>query len=290
MTEVPPFSAHPSWRAAPPAVRPRRARRPVRALPDAEQHPAGHHEAHRPERSQQQARQDAAERHGLADEEPGAPAAPVHQHEGPDELPVGRVRATCGATASEIGELQHEDAGRSNLVDEPARRASSIRVDHVADAQLLPRVDDDVGAVDPEASQVLERVVAVEPAAVRPDLGEPGPKRLRRRIDRDGSGVAGVSVRDQLVAGQHRPLLCLGCTPAVVPGLPPPRVGGTRHRAEHGTADDKPDDPLHRQPPTEGELGDPSSRLRSPRPVTAAWTAAIPAPPRIPTPIAAVVD
>ena len=72
----------------------------------------------------------------------------------------------------------------------------------VAGVDALPFGMDPVRAVDVAAEEVLEPVVAVEPATPLTELGDPRPDVRGVRADGDGPRRHHVSLRKQGVAGQ----------------------------------------------------------------------------------------
>ena len=69
------------------------------------------------------------------------------------------------------------------------------------DREVLPLRVDLPGAVDVQADEVLQPVVAVHPAAVLTDLHQPPPHLVGRCVHRDGSGWSVGRLGDELVAG-----------------------------------------------------------------------------------------
>jgi hypothetical protein len=94
----------------------------------------------------------------------------------------------------------------------------------VADGQVLQLGHDPVDAVDVEAGQVLQDVVAVEPTAALAHLDQPRPDRGRRGPDRDRAGGLPDGLRHELVAGQLGAQLLLG-------RAPPQRAAAQREQA-----------------------------------------------------------
>src|SRR5205814_2179686 len=92
-----------------------------------------------------------------------------------------------------------------------------VELDDLADRPLLPLGMDDVLVVHLAASEVLQPVVAVEASAVLPDLRQPGPYHLDRRVHRDGSRRCGERVVDEFIAGQWLAPLLVGRSPAYHP-------------------------------------------------------------------------
>src|SRR4051794_35916270 len=86
--------------------------------------------------------------------------------------------------------------------------------------------------------EILEPAVAVEPAPVLADLGEPSPDLLGWRIDRDRPRRLETGPRDDVIPGQRFASFAAGRTPALAP------------RPKHGRVSEKPCDPGECPPPT----------------------------------------
>ncbi len=63
-----------------------------------------------------------------------------------------------------------------------------MKLDPIADVDVLPFGGDAVSAVDVTAHEVLEEVVAVEPTPPLPQLGDPRPDLIGRGANADGTG------------------------------------------------------------------------------------------------------
>ncbi len=85
-----------------------------------------------------------------------------------------------------------------------------MEFNHVANRSPLPFGMDAVRVVYLAAGQVLQPLVAVEAAAVLPDLHQPWPYRLDRRVHRDGPRGRGNGVGDEFIAGQWLAPLLVG--------------------------------------------------------------------------------
>jgi hypothetical protein len=85
--------------------------------------------------------------------------------------------------------------------------------DLVTDLDVLPLGHDAIRAVDVAADQVLEEVVAIEPTPPLPQLGDPRPYLIGRRMNGDGAGCGEVGDRDQLIASERLVELLVGRPP-----------------------------------------------------------------------------
>jgi len=77
------------------------------------------------------------------------------------------------------------------------------------------------------ADQILEEVVAVEPAPSLPQLRDPRPYLVGRGANGDGAGCGEAGVRDQAIAGEGLIGLLAGRAPPEMPG---PRKENVRGR------------------------------------------------------------
>lgn len=151
-----------------------------------------------------------------------------------------RIGPECGPTTDEVGGLERQHQAGAHIGDVPAAGAVARGIDDVARSRVLPLGDHPVGAVDAQSEEVLKEVIAVEPATIGADLGQPRPDLAGWCVDRDGAGVLSRRLGDQGVARQREGDLGIGRPPAVLPGLQAPRIGTdgqcpSRHRrAEEG--------------------------------------------------------
>ena len=82
--------------------------------------------------------------------------------------------------------------------------------------------------MDVTADQVLEEVIAVEPAPSLPQLGDPRPNLVGLGADGDGARGDEVGGRDQLIAGKRPVRLLAGGAPRELPASPEQNVSGCR--------------------------------------------------------------
>jgi hypothetical protein len=98
----------------------------------------------------------------------------------------------------------------------------------VAGFEVPPFRHDAACAVDVAADQVLQEVVAVEPAPALPELDDPRPYLCCWGADGDGSGCREVGVRDEVIAGKRLAVFPVGCAPPQLPGPAKEDVDGHR--------------------------------------------------------------
>jgi hypothetical protein len=122
-------------------------------------------------------------------------------------------------------------------------------LDLIADHGVLPFGHDSVSAVDMAADQVFEEVVAVEPAAPLPQLGDPRPYLTGRSAHGDGAGCYEVWIGDQVIAGQGLAGLLTGRAPPQLPTSGQEDAGG-RRASKSGYTHDMP--ASHSVPPARG--------------------------------------
>jgi len=85
-----------------------------------------------------------------------------------------------------------------------------------------------IGAVDVAADQVLQEVVAVEPAPALPQLGDSRPHLVGQGADRDDAGRSEIGAGDEIIAGKGLAGLLAGRAPPKMPGPDHEDVGGRR--------------------------------------------------------------
>lgn len=213
--------------SAEPAVR-RRARgdrsRLFHPIPDPAEHPLAHHEASHLDRLHQGSCPPSRVPISLPHKKPGCPVRALPQHEGPGEV-VGR----CCIPDRNAPTDDEPPLGRQacNL-----QRHVRMEIDLVSDLDVLLLGHDAISAVDVAAHEVLEAVIAIEPATPLPKLGEPWPDLVHRCADGDGPGRGEIGSHDEVIPGERVIELIVSRTPSELP-LPP-----QQHVSERCTADD----------------------------------------------------
>ena len=132
-----------------------------------------------------------AERDLLSHQQARAAVARPSKRERPEELPPDALVPLQRPTVVEVRDLHGQGVIGSKLDDVPATRPSPVGRYQVTRRPGLPRRHDLVSAVDAEATEVLEPVVAVEAASLGPELDDPRPDLFGPGVDRDGPGHLG---------------------------------------------------------------------------------------------------
>jgi nucleotide-binding universal stress UspA family protein len=132
-----------------------------------------------------------------------------HDVERPDAVPRGVRRLLAQHERATTIDSSYRE-GHAVSQAEPARPDQAHAV---TEPQPLPLGADLVSAVDTQPDCILQPVVAVQTTTVLPDLYEPAPDFLGRRIHRHGPGHHVGRAGHQLVAGQHSVALALGGAP-----------------------------------------------------------------------------
>src|SRR4051812_36281095 len=182
------------------------------AMLDAAEHPALHDEVRRLEDEQAERRQ----RHGGESELPFA----AHAHEQSGRRVVDRY--DCERAPA----IEYESAPGDDLSNSPAelpteRTTEVVRwrsAHEVSDADRLPLGHDAIRVMHRIADETLEPRIAVEATAILPDLREPWPHGIRRRVNRYAVVDTVAAGRNQLVSRQLHRQLGARHAPAHVPG------------------------------------------------------------------------
>ncbi|HWT77854.1 MAG TPA: hypothetical protein VN648_03505, partial [Candidatus Methylomirabilis sp.] len=81
------------------------------------------------------------------------------------------------------------------------------KADPVADGESLPLLTYLFSGMNVESNQVLQPVIAVHAAAVLPDLDQPSPDLVSRRVNGNGPGSDNRRLRNELITRERRFLL-----------------------------------------------------------------------------------